>query len=179
MADHGHTIVHLGNLKYFKVEYQYSNSLTLSSNHGVFQISELDDYEEWPTGHSKYVYPEDLEEARRHSSGWAMRNTNNHNVNILKKSCLGVLVCSLDCTMESGNKVHMRPAICDKARRKQLGRCDAPHLTGINHSAYMFSRSAMHIVSLKVNPMCSHRDKFCCDNCDLFLKYIDYICIRF
>ncbi len=23
-----------------------------------------------------------------------MRNTNNHNVNILKKSCLGVLVCS-------------------------------------------------------------------------------------
>jgi hypothetical protein len=36
-----------------------------------------------------------MDEARRHSSGWAMRNTNNHNVNILKKSCLGVLVCSL------------------------------------------------------------------------------------
>ena len=45
------------------------------------------------------------EEAKRHSSGWAMRNTNNHNVNILKKSCLGVLVCSRRCLLPSGNQV--------------------------------------------------------------------------
>lgn len=64
----------------------------------------------------------DNEDAKRHSSGWAMRNTNNHNVHILKKSCLGVLVCSLRCTLPNGDKVHLRPAICDKARKKQQGK---------------------------------------------------------
>lgn len=53
--------------------------------------------------------------------GWAMRNTNNHNVHILKKSCLGVLVCSVRCKLPSGDRVHLRPAICDKARKKQQG----------------------------------------------------------
>lgn len=76
---------------------------------------------DWPDGHCKYVYTEESEEARRHNSGWAMRNTNNHNVNILKKSCLGVLVCSLRCRTEDNSTVHLRPAICDKARKKQLG----------------------------------------------------------
>lgn len=60
------------------------------------------------------VYGPDCEEARRHASGWAMRNTNNHNVSILKKSCLGVLVCSLECVLPGGGRVHLRPAICDK-----------------------------------------------------------------
>ena len=93
------------------------------------QVSAPDDYEEWPMGHAMFVYSEEIEEARRHSSGWAMRNTNNHNVNILKKSCLGVLVCSLNCSHpDTGLKVHMRPAICDKARRKQLGMSHVPGL---------------------------------------------------
>ena len=60
------------------------------------------------------VYATDCEEARRHASGWAMRNTNNHNVSILKKSCLGVLECTLKCVLPNGNRVHLRPAICDK-----------------------------------------------------------------
>ena len=30
-------------------------------------------------------------DARKHLSGWAMRNTNNHNKKVLKKSCLGKL----------------------------------------------------------------------------------------
>jgi chorion-specific transcription factor GCM len=51
-----------------------------------------------------------------------MRNTNNHNVNILKKSCLGVLVCSVRCKLPNGARVNLRPAICDKARRKQQGK---------------------------------------------------------
>ncbi|CAI9726572.1 transcription factor glial cells missing 2-like [Octopus vulgaris] len=86
-------------------------------------VAQFDIFEEWPNGHSRFVYGTELEEARRHASGWAMRNTNNHNVHILKKSCLGVLVCSLDCSLnDSGNKVHLRPAICDKARRKQIGK---------------------------------------------------------
>lgn len=51
-----------------------------------------------------------------------MRNTNNHNVHILKKSCLGVLVCSLHCILDNGDQIHLRPAICDKARKKQQGK---------------------------------------------------------
>ncbi|KAI4464704.1 glial cells missing related/glide [Holotrichia oblita] len=86
------------------------------------RISEYDGFSEWADGHCRLVYRADSEEAKRHSSGWAMRNTNNHNVHILKKSCLGVLVCSLRCTLPSGDTVHLRPAICDKARKKQQGK---------------------------------------------------------
>lgn len=86
------------------------------------KVSEFDLFCDWADGHCRFVYPPELEEAKRHSSGWAMRNTNNHNVNILKKSCLGVVVCSLRCTLDGGMKVHLRPAICDKARKKQQGK---------------------------------------------------------
>ena len=85
------------------------------------QMPEVDEYNEWPEGHCRFVYTAECEDARRHSSGWAMRNTNNHNVNILKKSCLGVLLCSQQCVSEAGERVHLRPAICDKARKKQYG----------------------------------------------------------
>jgi hypothetical protein len=87
----------------------------------VVQVSEYNRWEEWADGHCRLVYPASSEEAKRHASGWAMRNTNNHNVHILKKSCLGVLVCSMRCALPSGEKVHLRPAICDKARKKQQG----------------------------------------------------------
>jgi hypothetical protein len=85
------------------------------------QVSEYNRWEEWADGHCRLVYPASSEEAKRHASGWAMRNTNNHNVHILKKSCLGVLVCSMRCALPNGEKVHLRPAICDKARKKQQG----------------------------------------------------------
>ncbi|XP_066593953.1 uncharacterized protein [Prorops nasuta] len=88
----------------------------------VPRIVEYDPWCEWADGHVRRVYGADCEEARRHASGWAMRNTNNHNVSILKKSCLGVLVCSQECILPGGNKVHLRPAICDKARKKQQGK---------------------------------------------------------
>lgn len=61
----------------------------------------------------------DDKNAQRHLSGWAMRNTNNHNCQILKKSCLGVVVCSRGCVMPDGARLQLRPAICDKARQKQ------------------------------------------------------------
>lgn len=77
---------------------------------------------EWADGHTNFVYHHNCEEAKRHASGWAMRNTNNHNASILKKSCLGVLLCSNDCRYPTGEDVHLRPAICDKARRKQQGK---------------------------------------------------------
>ncbi|XP_076320138.1 uncharacterized protein LOC143230447 isoform X2 [Tachypleus tridentatus] len=97
----------------------------------VPSISNYDSFLEWADGHCRFVYRPDCEEARRHSSGWAMRNTNNHNVHILKKSCLGVLLCSLRCTLDSGEKVTLRPAICDKARKKQQGKpCPNRKCTG-------------------------------------------------
>ncbi|XP_055914999.1 transcription factor glial cells missing 2 [Eupeodes corollae] len=83
---------------------------------------EFDEFCEWTDGHVRLVYSITNEEAKKHISGWAMRNTNNHNVNILKKSCLGVFVCSKDCVLSNGTKVNLRPAICDKARRKQEGK---------------------------------------------------------
>ena len=96
------------------------------------QVTQFDAFEEWADGHSRFVYHLENEEARKHSSGWAMRNTNNHNVSILKKSCLGVLVCSLRCVVDSTNSmVNLRPAICDKARKKQQGKpCPNRRCTG-------------------------------------------------
>ncbi|KAL3281811.1 hypothetical protein HHI36_005011 [Cryptolaemus montrouzieri] len=97
----------------------------------VPRISEYDPFSEWADGHCRLVYRADNEDAKRHSSGWAMRNTNNHNVHILKKSCLGVLVCSMRCTLANGDRVHLRPAICDKARKKQQGKpCPNRQCTG-------------------------------------------------
>ena len=118
------------------------------------QCKGLDAFEEWPDGHCRFIYAPSTEEAKKHSSGWAMRNTNNHNVHILKKSCLGVLVCTKRCVVMQqlhrngagggagggggggpgrgggpgggggggGRPVAIRPAICDKARKKQQGR---------------------------------------------------------
>lgn len=85
-------------------------------------LQEFDEFSEFADGHVKKVYVKTNEDAVKHLSGWAMRNTNNHNVNILKKSCLGVLVCSESCVLPNGNKVYLRPAICDKARKKQIGK---------------------------------------------------------
>ncbi|XP_076085894.1 uncharacterized protein LOC143056613 [Mytilus galloprovincialis] len=85
-------------------------------------VETFDMFTEWPAENCRYVYNVEVEDARRHVSGWAMRNTNNHNAHILKKSCLGVYVCSHDCTLENGAKINLRPAICDKARRKQIGK---------------------------------------------------------
>lgn len=92
-----------------------------SVNFGSVQVNVFNVWEEWADGHCRLVYPPNCEEAKRHASGWAMRNTNNHNVHILKKSCLGVLLCSRRCILPSGDTVHLRPAICDKARKKQQG----------------------------------------------------------
>ncbi|XP_023309953.1 transcription factor glial cells missing-like [Anoplophora glabripennis] len=110
----------------------YSSSTDWDINDSAIpRINEYDPFSEWADGHCRLVYRADNEEAKRHSSGWAMRNTNNHNVHILKKSCLGVLMCSLRCTLPNGDRVHLRPAICDKARKKQQGKpCPNRQCTG-------------------------------------------------
>uniref|UniRef100_A0A5K4FC61 GCM domain-containing protein n=1 Tax=Schistosoma mansoni TaxID=6183 RepID=A0A5K4FC61_SCHMA len=94
------------------------------------KVNYYDSYELWPTGHCRRVYAQTCERARRHQSGWAMRNTNNHNPQVLKKSCLGVLECSMNC-MVQGKPLSLRPAICDKARKKQCNReCITPGCKG-------------------------------------------------
>lgn len=115
------------------VHHQVMNSIGWDINdNSVPKVTQWDEFNEWADGHCRCVYRVDDEQARRHASGWAMRNTNNHNIHILKKSCLGVMVCSKRCVINEqlGTRVHLRPHICDKARRKQQGkqcpnrRCD-------------------------------------------------------
>nr|XP_015210123.1 PREDICTED: chorion-specific transcription factor GCMb isoform X1 [Lepisosteus oculatus]XP_015210124.1 PREDICTED: chorion-specific transcription factor GCMb isoform X1 [Lepisosteus oculatus] len=82
-------------------------------------IKQYDAFQEWTDGYVRFIYTAEDKNAQRHLSGWAMRNTNNHNCQILKKSCLGVVVCSRGCALVDGSKLTLRPAICDKARQKQ------------------------------------------------------------
>lgn len=79
----------------------------------------FDAFQDWPDGYVRLIYSSEEKNAQRHLSGWAMRNTNNHNCQILKKSCLGVVVCARSCTLPGGARLQLRPAICDKARQKQ------------------------------------------------------------
>lgn len=82
-------------------------------------MKKTDWFQEWPDAYEKHIYSSDDRNAQRHLSSWAMRNTNNHNGHILKKSCLGVVVCAQDCALPDGSRLQLRPAICDKARLKQ------------------------------------------------------------
>uniref|UniRef100_I3MNI7 GCM domain-containing protein n=1 Tax=Ictidomys tridecemlineatus TaxID=43179 RepID=I3MNI7_ICTTR len=82
-------------------------------------VKKTDWFQEWPDSYVKHIYSSEDRNAQRHLSSWAMRNTNNHNSRILKKSCLGVVVCGHNCSTKEGRKVYLRPAICDKARQKQ------------------------------------------------------------
>ncbi|NXH28793.1 GCM1 factor, partial [Myiagra hebetior] len=92
-------------------------------------VSQTDWFQEWPDSYVKHIYSSEDKNAQRHHSSWAMRNTNNHNSRILKKSCLGVVVCGNDCSTLDGRKIYLRPAICDKARQKQQRRC-CPNCNG-------------------------------------------------
>ncbi|XP_061482221.1 chorion-specific transcription factor GCMa isoform X2 [Rhineura floridana] len=95
----------------------------------LLDVKQTDWFQEWPDSYVKCIYSSDDKNAQRHLSSWAMRNTNNHNSRILKKSCLGVVVCSNDCSASDGGKMYLRPAICDKARQKQQ-RKSCPNCNG-------------------------------------------------
>ena len=111
---------------------------------------EYDPWCEWADGHVRRVYGPDCEEARRHASGWAMRNTNNHNVSILKKSCLGVLVCSQECILPGGGRVHLRPAICDKVGKGiEIFRAKSRRV--IPRERFLHSGTFLHIFELYCN----------------------------
>ncbi|NWR61158.1 GCM1 factor, partial [Bucorvus abyssinicus] len=92
-------------------------------------VRQIDWFQEWPDSYVKHIYSSEDKNAQRHHSSWAMRNTNNHNSRILKKSCLGVVICSNDCSTVDGRKIYLRPAICDKARQKQQRKC-CPNCNG-------------------------------------------------
>ncbi|KFV41287.1 Chorion-specific transcription factor GCMa, partial [Tyto alba] len=93
------------------------------------EVKHIDWFQEWPDSYVKRIYSSEDKNAQRHHSSWAMRNTNNHNSRILKKSCLGVVVCSNNCSTLDGRKIYLRPAICDKARQKQQRKC-CPNCSG-------------------------------------------------
>lgn len=89
---------------------------------GILQtMKEYDEFEEWIDGSTKLRYSPYSREAQAHISGWAMKYTNNHNKFVLKKTCVGVLLCSKDCTLPNGLKIVVRPAISDKVRERQIG----------------------------------------------------------
>nr|XP_008116097.1 PREDICTED: chorion-specific transcription factor GCMa [Anolis carolinensis] len=92
-------------------------------------VKQTNRFQEWPDSYIKCIYSADDKNAQRHLSSWAMRNTNNHNSRILKKSCLGVVICSNDCSVHPAKKMYLRPAICDKARQKQQ-RKSCPNCNG-------------------------------------------------
>ncbi|NXQ67511.1 GCM1 factor, partial [Quiscalus mexicanus] len=92
-------------------------------------VRQTDWFQEWPDSYVKHIYSSEDKNAQRHHSSWAMRNTNNHNSRILKKSCLGVVVCGNNCSTLDGRKIYLRPAICDKARQKQQRKC-CPNCNG-------------------------------------------------
>ncbi|XP_070555646.1 uncharacterized protein [Ptychodera flava] len=95
------------------------------------RIVSFDDFEEWVDGDVTLRYSPKDQDARKHLSGWAMRNTNNHNKKVLKKSCLGVFVCSKRCVSTDGDRVSVRPATSDRARKKQgEKKCPNPDCDG-------------------------------------------------
>ncbi|XP_033123671.1 uncharacterized protein LOC117122247 isoform X2 [Anneissia japonica] len=96
------------------------------------KIEKFDMFEEWVEGDITLRYNPKDHDAKKHLSGWAMRNTNNHNKKVLKKSCLGVFVCSKgQCRNQSGDIVSVRPATSDRARRKQSEKsCPRPGCGG-------------------------------------------------
>lgn len=96
---------------------------------GLLQaMKEYDEFEEWIDGSTKLRYSPYSREAQAHISGWAMKYTNNHNKFVLKKTCVGVLLCSKDCTLPNGLKIVVRPAISDKVRERQIGQ-NCPNAT--------------------------------------------------
>ncbi|XP_006891689.1 PREDICTED: chorion-specific transcription factor GCMb [Elephantulus edwardii] len=106
-----------------KADFLYSYGMKLNWDINDPQMPQepihFDRFCEWPDGYVRFIYRGDEKKAQRHLSGWAMRNTNNHNGHILKKSCLGVVLCARACVLPNGSRLQLRPAICDKARLKQ------------------------------------------------------------
>ena len=100
------------------------------ANHSVKQEDTqdpFDEYHEWVDGSVKRRYSLTSREAQSHSSGWAMKYTNNHNKYVLKKTCVGVLVCSENCRSKDDSRIKIRPAISDKVRERQIGQqCPNP-----------------------------------------------------
>ncbi|NP_001161553.1 Gcm transcription factor [Saccoglossus kowalevskii] len=123
-----------GNYRSLSTQFQYMSNADMDwdiNDPVVPKPCVYDQFKEWTEGHTRLIYEGSNVDAKKHCSGWAMRNTNNHKCSILKKSCLGVVICDRDCTLPTGEKISLRPAICDKARKKQQGKlCPNPDCTG-------------------------------------------------
>ncbi|XP_077544695.1 uncharacterized protein LOC144157832 [Haemaphysalis longicornis] len=95
------------------------------------QVTTFDEYNEWPDGNCRYVYRPDCVDAQRHATGWAMRHTTVRNKHINQKKCVGVLVCNLQCVLDTGHRVYLMPAMRNEARKRQEGEpCPNPGCSG-------------------------------------------------
>ncbi|KAM7540461.1 hypothetical protein Aperf_G00000020991 [Anoplocephala perfoliata] len=89
-----------------------------------------DEFEPWPDGDVNYIFKDRGGGRCKHRIGWVMKNCNNHVKDVLKKSCLGILVCDKNCKPCGEQKIY-KPAVCDKARGKQVGSpCPTPECDG-------------------------------------------------
>ncbi|KAH9363888.1 hypothetical protein HPB48_004097 [Haemaphysalis longicornis] len=86
------------------------------------EVSKFDEYKKWPDGNCRYVYRADCLEAQYHKSGWAMKYKDHSGRHILRKKCLGVLVCSLQCVSNTGHPLYLRPATTNDVRQRQQGK---------------------------------------------------------
>ena len=101
---------------YIATSFHYIDELLISGFQSTLQNPGISKFQLWPDGECRLIYRNTCAMAKGHKSGWAMRNTNNHNQNILKKSCLGIIKCdSPRC-----NKIY-RPAISNNTRKLREG----------------------------------------------------------
>ena len=129
-------------------------------------MKKTDWFQEWPDSYEKFIYSAEDRSAQRHLSSWAMRNTNNHNSRILKKSCLGVVVCARACSLPDGSGLQLRPAICDKARLKQqseamgLGWGSPAVLSSLypTHLPFLPSKGSGVRAVINISPLCLCRE---------------------
>nr|CDS32745.1 chorion specific transcription factor GCMb [Hymenolepis microstoma] len=81
-----------------------------------------DKIQEWIDGDTKKIFQEYKVHICDVSGGWVVRDASSENPLLMKKVCMGVLVCSTSCNF-TGSSVGYRPASTEKAFKEQIGRC--------------------------------------------------------
>ncbi|KAM3181813.1 hypothetical protein ACTXT7_013632 [Hymenolepis weldensis] len=81
-----------------------------------------DKIQEWIDGDTKKIFQEYNIHICDISGGWVVRDVISENPLLMKKVCMGVLVCSASCNF-TDDFVGYRPAATEKAFKDQIGRC--------------------------------------------------------
>ncbi|VUZ42243.1 unnamed protein product [Hymenolepis diminuta] len=81
-----------------------------------------DKIQEWIDGDTKKIFQEYNIHICDISGGWVVRDVSSENPLLMKKVCMGVLVCSTSCNF-TDDSVGYRPAATEKTFKDQIGRC--------------------------------------------------------